>query len=118
MTMTLIAVGVCLIAGLVPGWLLAGPTGGVIGGIIGSAIGLIAARFEVRTVVAASVTAGAVTGAFIGSGIVSVFCRPASCVGFEILAAVLTGLGAFVGVGIIVALATRSFEEYQEGREP
>lgn len=105
----------CIAAGLAPGLLLAGPTGGAIGAVIGSAIGLVAERFAVRTVVAASVTAGAVTGAFIGSSIVSVICRPSTCTGLEIVAAVLTGIGAFIGVGIIVALATRSFEEYREG---
>jgi hypothetical protein len=112
------AVAISVGAGVVPGLLLAGTIGGAVGGIIGGAIGLLAERYEVRTVVAASVTAGAVTGAFIGSSIVSVICRPETCVGLEIGAAVLTGIGAFIGVGIIVALATRSFEEYQEGREP
>jgi MFS family permease len=112
----LATVGSSVLAGLVPGWLLAGPTGGMVGGFIGAVIGIVADRFKVRTVIAASVTAGAVTGAFIGSSIVAVLCRPGTCIGLEVLAAVLTGFGAFVGVGIIVALAARSFDEYRESR--
>lgn len=112
----LATVGICIVAGLVPGWILAGVNGGALGLAIGAAIGIVAARFQVRTVVAASVTAGAVTGAFIGSSVVEVLCRPDRCVGLEVLAAILTGVGAFIGVGVIAALATRSFDEYQEGR--
>ncbi len=116
MTARLISVGICVASGLLPGWLLAGATGAVVGGVIGIGFGLVADRFQVRTVVAASVAAGAVIGAFIGSNIAAVICLPGTCVGYEVLAGVLTGLGAFIGVGIIVALATRSFDEYREGR--
>lgn len=114
----LATIGICVVAGLLPGWLLGGVNGAVLGLAVGAVIGLVAARFEVRTVVAASVTAGAVTGAFIGSSVVAVLCLPETCVGLEIAASVLTAVGAFFGVGIIVALATRSFDEYREGREP
>ena len=31
-----------------------------------------------------------------------------------VVAAVVTGLGALVGVGLVVALVTRSFDEYHE----
>jgi hypothetical protein len=50
----------------------------------------------------------------IGRSIAAALCRPGTCLGVEIVAAVLTGIGAFVGVGLIVALATRSFDEYRE----
>ncbi len=114
MTAHLATVGSGVLAGLVPGWLLAGPAGGLVGGLIGAVIGILADRFAVRTAIAVSVTAGAVTGAFIGSSIVAVICRPETCLGLEVLAAILTGIGAFIGVGIIVALAARSFDEYRE----
>ncbi|MCH7846177.1 MAG: hypothetical protein IIC70_12490 [Acidobacteria bacterium] len=117
MTPRLASIGAAVLSGLVPGLLLAGTTGAVVGGTIGVGIGLVGDRFEVRTVVAASVTAGTVTGAYIGRGIVSVICLPATCVSFEILGAILTGAGAFIGVGMIVALATRSFDEYRESQE-
>ncbi len=109
--------GVCVVAGLVPGLLLAGIDGGILGGMLGAVTGLVAARFEVRTAVAAAVTAGAVTGAFIGRSVVAVICLPETCAGLEAVAAVLTGIGAFLGVGIIAALVTRSFDEFREGRE-
>ncbi|GMQ84495.1 MAG: hypothetical protein BMS9Abin07_0059 [Acidimicrobiia bacterium] len=114
MTPHLASIGASVFAGLVPGWLLAGTPGAVVGGTIGAGIGFAGDQFEIRTVVAASVTAGTVAGAFIGRGVVSVICLPATCVAFEIVGAILTGAGAFIGVGIIVALATRSFDEYRE----
>ncbi len=113
----LVSIGAAVLSGLVPGLLLAGTTGAVVGGTIGVGIGLAGDRFEVRTVVVASVTAATVTGAYIGRGIVSVICLPATCVALEILGAILTGAGAFIGVGMIVALATRSFDEYRESQE-
>lgn len=116
MTDRLVTIASCLAAGALPGWLLAGSGGVILGAGVGGAIGVLAARFEVRIVVAAAVTAGAVIGALIGGNVVGVICRPDTCVGLEITTAVLTGVGAFVGVGIIAALATRSFEEYREGR--
>jgi hypothetical protein len=111
-----VALGACLAAGAFPGWLLGGTGGTILGVVVGGVIGVLAAHFQVRVAVAAAVTAGAVIGALIGSNVVEVICRPGSCVGLEMATAVLTGVGAFVGVGIIAALATRSFEEYREGR--
>jgi MFS family permease len=116
-TARFVSIAICAGAGLVPGWLLGDRTGALIGAAIGTLFGLIADRFQVRTVVAAAVTAGTLTGALVGSSIVAVICLPGTCVGYEIGAAILTGLGAFVGIGIIVALATRSFDEYREGRD-
>ena len=105
-----------MVAGLAPGLLFAGVNGALIGGLIGGVVGWITDRYGVRAVVAASVTAAAITGAFIGSRIVAVLCLPDQCRGLEIAGGVLTGIGAFVGMGIIVALAVRSFEEYRENR--
>jgi hypothetical protein len=99
-------------AGVVPGLLLAGPIGGAIGATIGAAMGVVAERADVRTVVALAVIAGTATGVFIGASIASVLCAPASCLGIEIIAGVVTGIGAFIGVGMIAALTTRSFDEY------
>lgn len=114
MTTRWLSVAASVAAGLVPGWLFAGINGALAGGLAGLIIGVIADRFQVRTVVAASVTAGAVIGAFIGSRVVAVLCLPDRCVGLEVLGGLLTGIGAFLGVGLIVALATRSFDEYRE----
>ena len=118
MTTSILTIGACVVSGVVPGWLLGGINGVVIGAILGGGIGVVADRFQVRTPVAVAVTAAAVTGAFIGQSVVSVICEPDTCRGLEIAAAILTGLGAFIGVGVIAALATRSFDEYREGRDP
>ena len=48
--------------------------------------------------------------------IVGVLCEPAGCIAFEAVAATTTGIGALVGIGLVVALATRSFDEYQESQ--
>ena len=101
------------VAGMIPGMLLAGPIGGAIGATAGAAMGVVAERADVRTVVALAVIAGTATGAFIGASIASVLCSPASCIGIEIIAGAVTGLGALVGVGMIAALTTRSFDEYR-----
>jgi hypothetical protein len=76
----------------------------------------------VRAMVAIPVAAGAGVGAFIGGTIVGVLCEPEGCPMFAAGAAIITGIGALVGVGLVVALATRSFDEHREaverGRKP
>jgi NAD/NADP transhydrogenase beta subunit len=101
-------------AGALPGWLMGGKIGGIAGGIVGLVLAVIATRMKVRPVVSLSVIAGTVTGAMIGNNITHALCMPALCPGIQVFAAVVTGAGAFVGVGLIVALATRSFDEYHE----
>ena len=76
-------------------------------------MGLIAELAEVRPIVAVFVIVGTVTGAFVGAAIAALLCQPSSCLGIEIAAAVVTGVGAFVGVGMIAALTARSFDEYR-----
>lgn len=101
-----------VVAGTVPGLLLAGSIGGVIGATVGGVMGIIAERAGVRRMVALAVIAGTATGVFIGASIAGVLCSPASCLWIEIIAGVATGMGALVGVGMIAALTTRSFDEY------
>lgn len=106
-------IGGGLLAGLLPGLLLAGATGAAVGAVTGGLMGFIADRAQVRPVVAVSVIAGTVTGAFVGAAIAGLLCRPSSCLGIEIAAGVITGIGALIGVGMIAALTTRSFDEYR-----
>jgi len=101
-------------AAALPGWLLSGPIGALIGGIAGTAMGVIADRASVRPGVAVFVIAGTITGAFVGAAIARVLCLPASCVWIEVIAGIVTGIGALVGVGMIAALTARSFDEYRE----
>ena len=98
-----------VVAGMIPGLLLAGP----IGATVGAVMGVVAERAGVRTVVALAVTTGTATGVFIGASIASVLCYPSTCLWIEIIAGFVTGIGALIGVGMIAALTTRSFDEYQ-----
>ncbi|NNF63141.1 MAG: hypothetical protein HKN07_02680 [Acidimicrobiia bacterium] len=104
-----------LAGGVLGGWIVHPSAGGVIAGLV---LGLIAAgaivRLDVRPAVALPILAGTLAGAFIGRMIVRLLCLPASCGGLEIAAAALTGIGALFGVGLVVVLVTRSFEEHQQ----
>ena len=108
-----ITIGGGLVAGLLPGLLLADAIGAAIGAVTGAVMGLIADQAQMRPVVAISVIAGTVTGGFVGAAIAALLCQPSSCLGIEIAAGVVTGIGALVGVGMIAALTARSFDEYR-----
>lgn len=109
--------------GAATGWLL---VGGVVpiaaGAFVGAAVGLAVPALHIRPVVAVAVAAGTAIGALLGAGVVHVLCLPGACETLEVAGGVVTGVGAFFGVGLVVALATRSFDEYsaavQEGRPP
>jgi hypothetical protein len=90
------------------------PVWGTVGAIIALGTALLVAVFRVRRLVAIAVATGAGVGAFLGGTIVSVLCEPRGCPLFSATAATLTGLGALVGIGLVVALVTRSFDEYRE----
>lgn len=101
-------------AGALPGLLLAGPIGGLVGAMLGGVMGLIAERAGIRRMVTLAVVAGTATGTFVGAAIAGVLCRPATCLWLEVTAGIVTGVGAFVGVGMIAALTARSFDEYRD----
>jgi len=101
--------------GAVTAWLIFDSTTGiVIGALVGAGFGFGAARANVRPGVAMTVFVGAMTGGLIGSSVVSTICLPAACVPLEITAGIVTAIASFVGVGIVAALVTRSFDEYNE----
>lgn len=104
--LTAIGVGVGAVAAAVPG--------ATIGGLAGLATGIAIGATGMRPLVAVSVATGTVIGFIVGRSIVSVLCAPEGCATVEWVAGVATGAGALVGVGLVVALATRSFEEYHE----
>lgn len=85
-----------------------------VGAVIGLGTAVLVVVFRVRPLVATAVATGAGVGAFLGGRIVGVLCEPSGCPLFEATAATLTGVGALVGIGLVVALVTRSFDEYQE----
>ena len=100
--------------GLLGGWVLGGPVLGVALMVAGAGYGALANRYRVRGVIAVAVLAGTLVGALIGARVTHVLCLPGSCAGLEISAALVAGIGAFVGVGLVAALVTRSFDEYRE----
>ncbi len=108
--------------GMVTGSLLGGTTAAIAGAVIGIAFAYGAARARVRPAVTTTVFAGAAAGVLIGSSIVQTICLPDTCVGLEITGGVVIGLASMVGVGMVAALVTRSFDEYNEsvaqGKEP
>lgn len=108
--------------GAFTGWMLAGIVGAIIGSIGGIGFGVLAARMNVRPAITMTVFVGAMAGALIGSSVVETICLPGSCVAIEASAAFVLGVGALVGVGLVAALVTRSFDEYNasvaDGREP
>lgn len=85
-----------------------------VGAVIGLGTALLVVVFRVRSLVAVAVATGSGVGAFLGGTIVGVLCEPSGCPVFEATAATLTGVGALVGIGLVVALVTRSFDEYRE----
>lgn len=100
--------------GAVTGWLVLGGAGVGAGAVLGVAFGYAAGRANVRPAIAMTVFVGAMTGGLIGSSIVSTICLPDTCTTLEIIAGIVTAIAAFVGVGIVAALVTRSFDEYNE----
>ncbi len=109
-----LSIAVNALFGAVTGWLLLGTAGSAAGAVLGAAFGYAAARFNVRPAIAMTVFVGAMTGGLIGSSIVSTICLPNTCTALEIVAGIVTAIAAFIGVGIVAALVTRSFDEYNE----
>lgn len=95
----------------------AGPVGAAIGAAAGAAAGWGAVRAGVRPIVGGPVLVGTAAGAVAGRSIVHALCLPGSCPGLEWTAASLTGLGSLVGIGLLVALVVRSFDEYRAARD-
>lgn len=102
--------------GAVTAWLIFGSSivAVVLGALLGAAFGFGAARANVRPGVAMTVFVGAMTGGLIGSSVVATICLPDTCVPLEITAGIVTAIASFIGVGIVAALVTRSFDEYNE----
>ena len=59
--------------------------------------------------------AGFVVGAVIGWIVTRLGCLPEGCLAWQVVAALLTGFGAAVGIMIVAVLAVRSFEEWNAG---
>ena len=106
-----------LAAGVGGGAIIGGPLAIGFGLLLGAALATGAVILRVRPLVALSVALGAVAGLFVGASVVRVLCLPDECPGLEAFGGTVTAAGAVVGVGVVVALATRSFDEYREAVE-
>ncbi len=71
-----------------------------------------------RPMVTLVVAVATVAGIVAGHSVVAALCRPGSCVPLEITGAAITGVGALVGTGLVVALVARSFDEYRTANRP
>jgi hypothetical protein len=110
---TLAAIGAATAIGALLGTFI-GTVWAIVGGLAGLATALLVSVYRVRPVVAIPVAVAAGIGAYVGGTIIGVLCEPEGCPAFEAFGAFTTGVGALVGVGLVVALATRSFDEYRE----
>ena len=104
-----------LVVAGVAGGLAIGPVAAVILGVLGGLVGLVVVRVGIRWIVAIPVVLGTAAGAVLGWAITHAVCRPEGCPVAEATSAVATAAGAFIGVGLVVALVIRSFDEYREG---
>lgn len=105
---------VSAVFGFITGVLIGGWVGGAAGAVLGIAFAFGASRANVRPAITMTVFVGAMTGVLIGSSIVQTICLPESCAALEAAGGVVIGLASLVGVGIVAALVTRSFDEYNE----
>ena len=100
--------------GGITGWLIGGSLGAVLGTFAFGGLAIVGARANVRPAIVATVLVGAMTGALIGSSIVQAICLPSTCTALEIIGGLVSAVVAFIGVGLVAALVTRSFDEYNE----
>jgi hypothetical protein len=109
-------------AGAIVGWLAGGAAAAAAAGALGLLTGIAVGPIGVRPTVAVPVAVGGAVGFVLGRSVVRVLCAPQGCVAVEWIAGIATAIGALVGVGLVVALASRSFDEYREaltsGRPP
>ena len=100
--------------GGITGWLIGGNLGAVLGVVVFGGPAVVGARANVRPAIVATVLVGTMTGALIGSSIVQAICLPSTCTALEITGGLVSAALAFIGVGLVAALVTRSFDEYNE----
>jgi len=100
--------------GAVTGWLLADVIGAVVSGVLFAVLAFLGARANIRPAIVSVVLVATMAGALIGSSIVEAICLPSTCTVFEATGGVVTAVLTFIGVGLVAALVTRSFDEYNE----
>ncbi|MBT8197285.1 MAG: hypothetical protein KJP12_06110 [Acidimicrobiia bacterium] len=113
-----------VIVGGVVGWLVGSFPGAVVGALASGFVAAGIGPLQIKPVIVLPVIGGAVAGGLIGSSIVRILCRDAAggCPVWQLMAGLVTAIGAAVGIAVVVTLTTRSLDEYREaaaaGREP
>jgi hypothetical protein len=102
------------ILGAVTGWLIGGTPAMILTAAVFGGLAVLGARANIRPAIVSVVLAATMAGGLIGSGIVEAICLPSSCSTLEATGGVVTAILTFVGVGLVAALVTRSFDEYNE----
>jgi len=100
--------------GAITGGLVGGALGAAGGGAIFGILAVFGAKANIRPAIVSTVLVGTMAGALIGSSVVQAICLPSTCLPLEIAGGAVTALVSFVGVGLVAALVTRSFDEYNE----
>lgn len=109
-----LAASASIFFGGVTGWILGGTTGALIGAFCAGALALGGIRVGVRSGVVVTVLLGTMAGGLIGSNVVHAICLPSSCKPIEVAGGLISAVVSFIGVGLVAALVTRSFDEYNE----
>jgi hypothetical protein len=103
-----------LLFGAVTGWLIGDLKGALIIASVSALLAIGGARARIRPGVVSTVLVGAMAGGLIGSSVVEAICLPSTCQTLETAGGLIAAGLSFVGVGLVAALVTRSFDEYNE----
>jgi hypothetical protein len=109
-----LAVSVTTLFGAVTGWLISGTFGAAIGAVLFGVLAFVGVRASIRPAVITTVLVGTMAGGLFGSSIVQAICLPSSCPALEAASGIVAAVLSFIGVGLVAALVTRSFDEYNE----
>ncbi len=113
-TSDVLAIVATALFGAVTGALISGTLGAAIGSVFFGALAFVGVRTNVRPAIISTVLVGTMAGGLIGSSIVQAICLPSVCRPLEITGGIVTAGISFLGVGLVAALVTRSFDEYNE----
>ena len=100
--------------GAVTGLLIADMTGALIIAAVSGLLAFGGVRARIRPGVVSTVLVGTMAGGLIGSSVVEAICMPSSCRSLEVAGGIIAAGLSFFGVGLVAALVTRSFDEYNE----
>lgn len=109
-----LAVSVTTLFGAITGWLMSGTFGAALGAALFGILAFVGVRASIRPAVIATVLVGTMAGGLIGSSIVQAICLPSNCPALEAAGGIVAAVLSFIGVGLVAALVTRSFDEYNE----